>query len=237
MAREWRTAVLTHVEDSTPGNKRFFFTVKEEGTFEFKAGQFVTFDLPIDDKVRLRSYSIASAPADGNEFELIVVRVPDGKGTGYLFSDVKGSEFRFIGPYGKFLLPENTDSDLCFIGTGTGVAPLRSMIHQIMKAGLPYKSITLAFGCRTDQDILYMDEFTALARENPRFRFVPTLSRASDHWQGERGYVHEVYMKAFADGRPAQFFICGLNKMISQCRENLAGLGYDKSVIHFEKYD
>lgn len=237
MAREWKTAVLSRVEQETAGTKRFYFKVPGEPVFDFAPGQFVTFDLPIDAKVRLRSYSIASSPAGTNEFELIIVKVEDGKGTHYIFSEEIGTEFKFIGPLGKFILPENTNTDLCFIGTGTGIAPLRSMIRYIMEKNLPYNSITLIFGSRFEADILYRKEFDDLASANPKFKFIPTLSRAGHDWNGPKGYVHDHYKHHFADGRDAQIFICGLNHMVSQCRENLAALGYSKEQIHFEKYD
>jgi ferredoxin-NADP reductase len=119
--------------------------------FDFKPGQFVTLDLPIHEKPnrRLRSYSIASWPDGTNVFELCIVLLEDGAGTNYLFNEIKeGSEITLRGPVGVFTLPDPIEKDLFLICTGTGIAPFRSMIHQIIQNNIPHQNIHLIFGCR-----------------------------------------------------------------------------------------
>ncbi|MCY7408967.1 MAG: oxidoreductase, partial [Chitinophagales bacterium] len=104
---KWLTAELLSVMDETENTKRFFFKVPELDTLPFRAGQFITFDLPISDKKikRYRSYSIASAPNATNEFELIISYAPNGLGTNYLWNQIKvGSTISFKGPSGMFTL-------------------------------------------------------------------------------------------------------------------------------------
>ena len=127
----WRTGTVIRIEDATYNTKRFFIQVNELESFDFKAGQFVTLDLPIHEQKnkRWRSYSIASWPDGTNVFELLIVLLEDGAGTTYLFNEVTvGSELTFRGAQGVFTLPENIDKDLFFICTGTGIAPFRSML-------------------------------------------------------------------------------------------------------------
>src|SRR6201985_624216 len=154
----WRKAIVTPIQDETYNTKRFWIAVPELENFDFKAGQFVTIDLPIHEKPnkRWRSYSIASWPDGTNVFELVIVLMEGGAGTNYLFNEVGvGSELILRGPQGVFVLPEKIDHDLFFICTGTGIAPFRAMSHNILNHNIPHKEIYLIFGCRKFEDCLY----------------------------------------------------------------------------------
>ncbi len=237
MARNWMTAVLKKVIDESLATKRFFFEVPELSSFDYKAGQFITFDLPIESKGTLRSYSIASAPDGSNTFELCIVLNVKGAGTPYIFAAPVGTEFKFMGPIGKFLLVEPVETDICFIGTGTGIAPLRSMIYNIYDRQIPHKNIYLIFGNRYVPDVLYRMELEKLAKKHPEFNFIPTLSRAGEEWNGPKGYVHPYYEKLFEDKREAHFYLCGWSDMVNEARKRLEMMGYDKGHVHFEKFD
>src|SRR5688572_24819012 len=116
MKIEYHDTEVIDIIDETPVVKRYFFKFPDHIEFRFKAGQFVMLDLPIDAKFTNRSYSIASAPTEDNIFELCIVLKPDGKGTPYLFENVHaGSKVKCTLPLGKFFLPAELDTDLCFI--------------------------------------------------------------------------------------------------------------------------
>lgn len=237
MKIEYKAATITRIEEESPVVKRFWFKMNE-GLFTFKPGQFVMLDLPIESKITNRSYSIASAPAEDGVFELIIVLNPDGKGTPYMWENYRvGTQVPVAGALGKFILPESIENDICFIATGTGIAPLRSMMHHIINRNLPHKNSYMIFGNRTEGDILYRNEMEELSKENPFFRFIPVLSRAGESWEGKRGYVHPVYEELFADKRPCTFYLCGWKNMIMEARERLTAMGYEKSSIKFELYD
>lgn len=238
MKINYRNATIIHIIDESPSVKRFFFKFPDSEPFDFKPGQFVMLDLPIESKVTNRSYSIASAPDNDNIFELIIVLNPDGLGTPHMWENYKvGDQIPVAGPLGKFTLPDQIENDLCLIATGTGIAPLRSMLHHIINQNIPHKNIYLIFGSRTCKDILYNIEMQALSGKYPYFSFVPVLSRPDEHWIGEHGYVHHVYERLFADKRLATFYLCGWKNMIMEARERLTNMGYEKSQIKFELYD
>lgn len=227
--------VIAIIEEA-PGVKRFFIKYPDEIKLDFKAGQFIMFNLPIDSKYTNRSYSIASAPSNDNILEVIIVINPKGTGTPHLFNEVKvGDLIKTSLPLGKFHLEENLNVDLCFICTGTGIAPFRSMILDIFKKNVTYKSITLISGVRTQKDILYRKEFEALAKEKANFSFIPVLSRES--WEGKSGYVHEVYKELFKERGNHLFYLCGWANMLKEARENLQALVLNKKQIRFESYD
>src|SRR5258705_4695690 len=233
----WRKAVITKIEDETYNTKRFWLTVPELENFDFKAGQFVTFDLPIHEKPnkRVRSYSIASWPDGTNVFELVIVLMEGGSGTKYLFNEVGvGSELTLRGPQGVFVLPNPIEKDLFFICTGTGIAPFRSMLHYITEHNIPHKNIYLIFGTRTKANLLYYDEMRGLTEVIEDFHYIPTLSR--EEWEGKKGYVHEIYEELAKEKQPASFMLCGWKNMIDEAKKRIVELGYDRKSIHQELY-
>lgn len=229
---------VTSIIDVTETVKRFFFKIDTEINFSFKPGQFIMFDLPISSKYTNRSYSIASPPSLDNTFELVIVLNPKGLGTPYLWEHVSvGSKLMVSKPLGKFVLNEPIVEDICFIGTGTGIAPLRSMILHIFNNSIAHKNIYLVFGNRWEKDILYREEMEAIASAHKNFSFIPVLSRDNSGWTGKKGYVHSVYEELFKDKRDATFYLCGWRDMLHDARKKLEALGYDKKKIKFESYD
>ncbi len=243
----WRTGTVIRIENATYNTKRFFIKVSELETFNFKAGQFVTLDLPIHEQKnkRWRSYSIASWPDGTNVYELLIVLLEDGAGTTYLFNEVNvGSELTFRGAQGVFTLPENIEKDLFFICTGTGIAPFRSMLNFIRIHNIPHKNLYLIFGCRTQKDLLYYEEMLELEKKIDNFYYMPTLSR--EGWEGRKGYVHSLYEEIcrknneacedLKDLKPASFYLCGWKAMIDDARKKIGDMGYDRKAVHLELY-
>ena len=229
---------VTRVLDETEHVKRFFIQKPKEIPFQFKAGQFVMLNLPIDSKVTNRSYSIASAPDEEESFELVISRKPVGKGTVYLFDEVKeGTVVKVSQALGKFVLPDTLDRDTCFLCTGTGIAPFRSQILDIFSRDVPHRNLYMIFGNRWEKDILYRAELEKLAIKHPEFSFIPVLSRDNPGWTGKKGYVHAVYEEIFSDKRPAYFYLCGWADMLKEARHRLEVMGYDRKDIRFESYD
>jgi NAD(P)H-flavin reductase len=124
------------------------------------------------------------------------------------------------------------------VGTGTGVTPLRAMIHdELRRAPASGPALTLLFGCRTEHDILYRDELEALAAAHPRFAYRYTLSRPEDGYAGLRGYVQGHLAGYCADPR-THVYVCGLSKMVTEVRRILKEEhAYDRKRIHTERYD
>lgn len=238
MAYEYYEAEIINIIDETDTVKRFFIKFPDDLKFSFKAGQFIMINLPIDHKYKNRSYSIASAPNDENWFELCIVLNPPGVGTPYMWENYKiGDKVMVSKVLGKFGLPEEIDRDICFICTGTGIAPLRSMLLDVLDKNIPHKNIYMIFGTRYEKDILYYREMKFLeALYGDFFKFIPVLSRETN-WQGEKGYVHQVYQKLFEDKRPCYFYLCGWKDMLNEARLNLEQIGFDKKFIKFESYD
>lgn len=253
MPQPWITGVITGVLDETKNTRRFFISVPGIEQFDFEPGQFVTIDLPIHEQKnkRWRSYSIASCPNGTNQFELVVVWLEGGAGSTWLFEHgLAGTEILFRGPQGKFTLPEEIEKDMYLVCTGTGIAPFRSMVHQIKNHQLPHKNIYLIFGCRKFSDVLYYQELKSLEKELDHFYYMPTFSRepANNEMQLPTGYVHAIYEqlihqqmskndKGETQPAPASFYLCGWRNMVNEAKEKLQAHGYDRKDIHLELYD
>jgi CDP-4-dehydro-6-deoxyglucose reductase len=247
MPWKWYDSKVVRIEDESPATKRFWLEVEGETAIPFEAGQFVTMDLPIHDKrlKRWRSYSIANAPNHDNVLEFCIVNMDGGGATRYFFEEVAlGTPIRFKGPDGNFVLREPFERDLVFICTGTGIAPFRSMIQDIALQEKPHRGIHLIFGTRAADGILYRNEFEALQKTLPGFRYSVALSReaslnpADFPFEVQNGYVHPIYLRDYQTPRSdVDFYICGWSNMIDEAVANLIlKLGYDKSQVHYELY-
>lgn len=241
MPTQWYHGQVIKIDQLTDVTRQFTLRLTDDsGVFQFLPGQFVTMDLPVSDKRfnRWRSYSIANRPDGTNILEFCIVKSSDGLGTKYLFEEVNvGSEIKFKGPDGGFIIPQQLEQEIIMICTGTGIAPFRSMISHLVQNNIPFRKIHLIFGTRTEKDILYKDEFEYIQSQNPAFKYSVTLSREKKdgfHF----GYVHDIYMELYSEVIPERkFYICGWSKMIDEAvAKLLIDLKYAKSQIYYELY-
>jgi ferredoxin-NADP reductase len=244
----------------------FEFVIEELESFPFSAGQFVsTVASDPNGKQQTRAYSIASA-ARANRFDLCVNRVEGGFFSNHLadLTDLPpGGSVKVHGPHGHFILHAPI-TDSIFIATGTGIAPMRGFAQWLFPEGGPDRSegkdIWLVYGTRYETELYYEDEFKALAEKYTNFHYISTLSRAGDSWTGLRGYVQDHVARIVEERaarlnqvlpRPASdpatpaselkfdiyAYICGMNNMVAGVREKLAGYGWHRKQIVFERYD
>ncbi len=214
-------------------------TVDPGPGFTFVPGQWVSLRLPQDgaSEPLARSYSIASWPRPDGCLDLAVTRVTDGPGSNYLHEIAPGVTLPMTHAQGFFTLPDTLPRAVLMVATGTGVAPLRSMLHAAFEHGNDCP-ITLLFGVRTADDLIYRPEFEALARQHRHFRFVPTLSRPTESWSGRTGYVQTHLRDLAAPLGPCDVYVCGLSAMIKDVRRVLKDdLGFTREHIHTERYD
>ena len=156
----------------------------------------------------------------------------------HLLSLNSGDAITFQGPFGNFILHPPM-RDTLFIATGTGIAPIRSMLHWLLAAEDRHegRQLSLLFGARTEQDLYYREEFEQLAAKHDNFYFLPSLSRAPAGWQGLRGYVQTHVNEIVGSRTDMHAYICGLAKMVKANRDLLKSLGWDRTSIRYERYD
>ena len=188
-------AVLTL---SLPANERL----------QFLAGQYL--EIILRDGKR-RAYSMANPPQDDARIELHVRRMPGGVFTEYVFERMKEKDIlRFEGPLGTFFLRQDSDKPIVFVASGTGFAPIKSVLLHAFHLGTR-RQLVLYWGGRRPKDIYLDDLCRQWQAEHDNFSFIPVVSDAlaEDAWQGRTGFVHRAVMEDFPDLSGYQVYVCG----------------------------
>ncbi len=232
------TTTIEEIQDMGIQDTRQFRLSFPPGVlFDFEAGQFLNILIKTPEKVVKRSYSIASPPgwAVQGRLDLCWKRVPGGFATGFLWTLKQGDKLEIQGPLGRFTLKQPLPKTIVYVSTGTGIAPFRSMIHDLLSKG---EKLTIwnIFGNRFEEDVLYKEEFEDLAKKHPNLRNVFTVSRPKT-WKGETEYVQHLLRKYIPVNKETSIFICGLSNMIKEVESTALEMGFSKDQIFFEKYD
>jgi CDP-4-dehydro-6-deoxyglucose reductase len=203
----------------------------------FRAGQYL--DVMLSEG-RRRSFSIASAPADGSLIELHVRRASTAGFTGQLFDSLRvGTLLRVEGPLGQFWFHGESPRPAVMIGGGTGYAPLRAMLRQLLATG-DRRPLTLYWGARTSGD-LYEDRWLRdLAASRPGFHYRPVLS---DPGVGvpspavQFGLVHEAVLGDNADLANLDVYASGPPAMVEAVRATFPAHGLPREQLYFDSFD
>lgn len=191
-------------------------------TFRFRAGQYV--ELLLQDG-RRRSFSIANAPHDNGVVELHVRRVRGGEVTQWLFEQLReGDGVTIEGPKGGFYLRDET-RPVILLASGTGFAPVKSMVQDAVRRKLAGPAI-LYWGGRRLRDLYMMDLPIQWAERYPAFQFIPVLSEPDmlADWGGRTGLVHKAVMEDHPDLSLFDVYACGVPAMVEAARADLVGL-------------
>ncbi|MGO9241609.1 MAG: ferredoxin--NADP reductase [Bryobacteraceae bacterium] len=227
-------ARLIKSREIVPEVRHFVFDVPAADRLEFTPGQFVSFSQSVLGRLVTRAYSIASAPA-GSLFELVLNRVKDGIFSPWLFEMKPGDTVEMQGPLGYFV-PRVPFHDSVFVATGTGIAPFRSYLQwqPIIESE---NRITLLFGARYEEGLIYRGEFETIERTRPGFRFLPTITRPDAGWPGRTGWVQQHLDEALEGRLDVDVYVCGLKAMADDVRAILKRKGLTRQQIRYEKYD
>lgn len=183
----------------------------------FKAGQYLRIAMPDGDT---RNFSMANPPHQSDGAQLHIRRVPGGRfSEGVLATLRPGDRLEVELPYGDFYLRTGSDRPIVCLATGTGFAPLKSMIEDLIKRGNK-RPVRLYWGGRRRQD-LYLAELAAKwATRVTWFAVTPVLSEPDADWQGAAGLVHHAVLKDRSDLSGAQVYACGNPLMIRHARRD-----------------
>jgi ferredoxin-NADP reductase len=193
----------------------------------FRAGQYLRLGTG---RGPLRKFSIASAPHEPF-LEFCIQRIPGGEVTPALFALGSGDRVALgDAPKGRFLLDGGAQRHL-MVATGTGIAPLRSMLRDALHRGVAQEVVVL-LGASYADELPYHDELTALAASDPRVRYVPTVSRPTEArnagWSGRTGRVDPLAVEVAAGMGTAgtHVYACGNGGMIAEVRGALGRSGF-----------
>lgn len=227
------TAKVIYKQELIPN----IFLLKTEPSelVEFFSGQYFSFR--IADKIN-RSYSVASAPGEPT-LDFVIDISPGGPGSIFAKDVQIGESFNAMGPFGFFNLVNSKafedEEPLIFVGVGTGIVPMRSMVLDLLTNKNSKREIRLYFGLRYDNLTYYFEEFSKLAEEYPNFKFIPVISRPTENWKGECGHCQNILMKLPVI-KNAKIYVCGRTEVVKSISDELIEFGYPKESVFFEKF-
>jgi Na+-transporting NADH:ubiquinone oxidoreductase subunit F len=213
-------------------------SLDEPAEISQRPGQYVQVQAPSPEGPVFRAYSISSASYEDNVVELVVRLVPGGIGSTYLHNVSPGDKVNFTGPYGEFYLNEDPSVEIVCVGGGCGIAPMKNIIYTLYDRW-PDRTCWLFFGCRTTEDVFYLERFQELAQKHTNFHVVYALSEgdaATDNWEGDRGFIHLSVDKYLESGVPRQAFLCGPPPMIEAVTGVLTAKGIRDEDIFYDKF-
>ncbi|MEN6386848.1 MAG: FAD-binding oxidoreductase [Phycisphaerales bacterium] len=231
----------TDIKDLTYDIKEFRFELNSGDTLNYIPGQYMQLQLPLyaSNNQRIsRAYSISSDPKDINNFEFIIRKVPDGICTTYCFEYLKkGDKIKIKGPYGQFSLTQN-HTPIIFIAGGSGIAPIKSMLHQMKNTGNKRKA-TFYFGANRVKDLCCIDLMSRFEKEIANFRFVPAVASSDpgEKWDGQTGLVTKVFRDDYKDATGCEAYLCGSPGMIDASIKVLKEIGVKEENIFYDKFE
>lgn len=228
-------ATVSGIRNLTHDVRELELALREPQEIQFKAGQFVSFEIPKEGLPFpvTRPYSIASPPSTRDRVRLLFNLVAGGPGSTYLYGLKEGEQVAFKGPAGSFFLRDEPTKHLLFVATGTGIAPFRSMLLSLLErnTGQP---LTLYWGLRYERDLYYQDELAEWAARYPAFTFITTLSQPGPAWRGAQGRVTTLVRERVTSVANLALYLCGNGAMIKE----VTALIQEKGLcpIYREKY-
>ncbi|MFP3998612.1 MAG: NADH:ubiquinone reductase (Na(+)-transporting) subunit F [Desulfobacterales bacterium] len=204
----------------------------------------------VNDEPVYRAYSLANPPSEPSPL-LFTIRIapppadqpgaPPGLGSSYIFRLKQDDNLTLSGPFGEFLVKE-TDREMCFIGGGAGMAPIRSQIREQLLAKKTERTASFWYGARNGQEMLYDEEFRKLDANFENFSYNVALSEPlpEDNWEGMTGFIHQSlethFLKTHPDPSEVEYYLCGPPMMLKACIKTLDSYGVEPEMIAYDEF-
>lgn len=218
-----RMNLLVHkIEDRSPEVAVLHLRPPIGRRVPFAAGQYVTVMMDGGDS---RNYSLANPPHLNDVVELHVRRVPGGQFSDRILNSLTPGSFLDIEfPFGLFGWSEDAARPAILLATGTGFAPLKSMVRELIQKRIS-RPVHLFWGGEREADIYDRALVEGWAKTLPWFSFTPVLASPDAGWQGATGFVQDAVLSRYADLSGHEVYACGNPIMIDHARALLTGRG------------
>jgi Na+-transporting NADH:ubiquinone oxidoreductase subunit F len=202
-----------------------------------------------NDEEMFRAYSMASHPAE-SDIVMLNVRIatpppgtdfPPGVASSFIFNLKPGDKVEVSGPYGEFFIKE-TEREMIYIGGGAGMAPMRSHLFHLFHTLKSNRKVTFFYGARSKREMFYDDDFKAIEKEFPNFKYHVALSDPlpEDNWDGLTGFIHQAALDSYLGKHDSpediEYYLCGPGMMLSAVQNMLYNLGVEKEMIAFDDF-
>lgn len=213
---------------------RLWLKLPETQRLQFQAGQYLDFILADG---RHRAFSIANAPHDDELIELHIRHVDGGEFTDWVFEKLQDKAIlRIEAPHGSFVLDEQSERPMLFIGGGTGFAPLKGQIQHALHNGIQ-RPMTLYWGVRSRRDLYLPDLPRQWAEQHPNFHYVPVLSEPDQDWDGRTGFVHNAVLQDIDDLPAHDIYMAGPPIMVGSARDAFRERGVPDTQMHYDSFE
>jgi CDP-4-dehydro-6-deoxyglucose reductase len=204
---------------------------------QFLAGQYIDILVPGGKR---RAFSIASPPSCEDEIELHVRHVEGGDFTGWVFDELKvGGILRIEGPLGTFFVRHDDDQrPMIMMGGGTGFAPLKSMIEDLI-SHQDTRPLHLFWGARTAGELYQENLIHDWIQDHPHIRYTPAVSDEADTrmQNGFAGYVHEAVLNRYPRLDGHDVYMSGPPAMIDAARHAFVDAGVDRQRLFYDSFE
>jgi len=239
----WQIATVRSISDESPRVKLFELELSD--AVKFRAGQFYDIQLTAPDGYQAqRSYSITSSPDDLGSIELAIELISDGEVSSYFHEAVEvGEQVEVRGPIGgHFTWNPRLPKPVLFIGGGSGIAPMMSMLRHRQSSG-SHTPALLLFSVRSHADLLFREELEKMSQDDPELKLIFTLTRgAPTDWSGEARRIDREMIDAAVEnlagsgGLPDRAYICGGSDFVEAVGNLLLDTGMGFRSIRTERF-
>jgi CDP-4-dehydro-6-deoxyglucose reductase len=225
-------AVVAAIRRFSPEVTHLTLDLPEIDGFSYLPGQHVSI---LMDDGRPRSFSMASAPA-GSRFDLHIRRIPGGAFTdGRLPTLREGAELDVELPHGAFFLRKQDFRPLLMVATGTGLAPIKSILESLMDDPDCPPSF-LYWGGREPAGLYLHEEIAGWGGRLPEFEYRPVLSRPGAGWEGRQGYVQDAVVADIEDLSEYAIYLCGSPTMVASAKSAFIERGASLNHIYTDSF-
>lgn len=245
MARKFYPAQVVGIDRVTADAFTIHFENPDTDSFAYLPGQYLTVKVPVGGEVLRRAYSLSSTPGLDANLSVTIKRIADGRVSSQLHQNLKvGDVLEIFPPLGNFVVkidPLNT-KHYVLIGAGSGITPLYSILRAVL-AGEPHSRVTLVYGNRNEEGIIFAKELAQLTQQyGERLEVIHSLSQPGAGWPGAKGrlegrHLYNLLLPVMQDMRLRKnFYLCGPNEMMQAALEVLDILNVPDSIVFREYY-
>ncbi len=211
------------------------FRFPRPAALSYKAGQFLFVTIKAEGGKELsKPFSISSSPTEMGHIEFSK-KLSESEFSTALKALKEGDWARIDAPYGSFTF-EGEHEKICLLGGGIGITPFMSICKYCTDKRLGAK-VTLVYGNRSENDIVFRKEFETMQMQNPNLKLVFTVNEATSGWKGSTGFIStELIKKEVPDYKENVFYTCGPPAMVEAMEKLVEALGLPKAQLKREYF-
>jgi NAD(P)H-flavin reductase len=218
-------AEIEEVIEETPTNKTF--VIRPETPIRFKAGQFMQLTVQ---GLGEAPFTPSSSPAVTEKMEITILKT--GVVTDALHTMKAGDVVGLRGPFGKgYPLDKFENKDVLLVGGGVGLAPLRSLILAMFEEMAKYKRLSIKYGAKTPDELLYRASFDEWSKKS-RTDLTVTIDVPAPGWKGKVGLVTTLLDDVDVDMPNSYVVSCGPAIMLRFVTYKLLEIGFQPEQIY-----